>query len=725
MKKDNEDLLEQIRKNFEVAKIAYEDQRKEALEDFKFRAGDQWPEELKSYREERGLPCLKTNKISEFIRQVVNSQKINRPQINVSPISLDADSDKALVRQALIHQIQRKSNADSIIDTAFDNAVTCGEGYMRIVTDYANPDSFDQEIFLESIDNIFSVYLDPLFKSNFKDINWAFVFEDMTRDDYKKLYPETTLFDTNYFSDTGDTGGWLSDSNVRVAEYFHIDEEKYKIHQLSTGETFTDEELKEFPDDVEYKIIKSRDTFRKVVKYYKTNGYEILEENIFPGEDIPIIPVFADFYTYNGKKIFEGIVRHSKDPQRMYNYLTSAEAQMISFSPKASYMIAEGQTEGYEDQWDNINDPTQSTITYKTKTEGSGGQPLNPPIRIDGAVNTQSIVQSKMSANEDLKNTTGIYDPSMGRDAKEASGKALLTQQRKGEITNFVYADNLAKSLKYLGDILLKIIPVVYDTEREVRVVSQNEDDKFVKINSLDNEEGLVLLSNGDYDTEVSIGPYGETERQQSLDAMFTLMQVNENITPLISDIVAKNLNIQGAKEISDRLKTLLPPELRDGDKAISPEAQAQIQELTNTNAQMEAMLQQMQVINSQMHSELNRVTAQLSNRVNDNISRERQVAMKELGSLEREKMKIMHEENMSHQKMVMDSQEAYFKQKSNTPNVAYPEDLDMYVTPGINDQLTLAQQEEQRLLSEQEIQNNLQNIENQVEYSTKMDRRK
>jgi hypothetical protein len=58
-----------------------------------------------------------------------------------------------------VRHIEYISDADVAYDTACDNQVTHGEGYWRILTDYEDEDSFDQEIYIRRIRNSFSVYL--------------------------------------------------------------------------------------------------------------------------------------------------------------------------------------------------------------------------------------------------------------------------------------------------------------------------------------------------------------------------------------------------------------------------------------------------------------------------------------------------------------------------------------------------------------------------------------
>lgn len=689
-KGDNKDehLLHCIKENFRIASETYSDQRSQAKEDFEFRNGDQWPSEIKIQRQRDGRPCLRINKLPQFIKQVVNNQKINRPSINVNPGDSQAQIKVAKVLQAIIKNIEAKSMAENAYDTAFDNAVTGGEGYFRIITDYSDPMSFDQEIFIKAIDNSFSVYIDPNFKTDFTDIEWAFIFDDITKKEFERLYPDSECANGELFIHTGDT--WIREDMVRIAEYFYIDYEKIKIVQLKNGEILLKDEYNKLADEVKKgsQIVKERDSHRKIVKWVKTNGYEILEDTIFPGEYIPIIPVFADTYLVDGKRIFEGIVRQAKDAQRAYNFWYSAETELIALAPKATWVGVEGQFEGHEAEWANANNMNLPYLEYKPVS--SGGQQAPAPQRAQFDPQIQSILGAKQSANEDLKATTGIYDPSLGKEMKEASGRALITKQRQAEVTNFQYIDNLCKSLKYAGKILLNIIPIVYDTQRVIRIKGGvNEEDETVVINAFD-EKDPIFLEIGKYDIDVSIGPYGENQRQDAIDSMLSLMQINPEISGLIGDIFVGKQDWDGAKEISERLKIMLPPKLQSnsGIEGLPDEIKTQImQQQAQYEQQIQSQglqLQQMQQLIADLTAKANKAEAELYNKQADIESRERIEALKARVEL----LKIGIKEDSTDSRLAFQQELNYTQLKQQgAPNI--PEQGDTLVLSGVNDPIT------------------------------------
>lgn len=718
MKKDkeynkDEDLLECIRDNFKSAEEYYNDGRVQAQEDFRFRAGDQWDADIRTSRAVDKRPCLTINKLQQFVRQVVNNQKINRPSINVKAVDSNADIETAKIYEAIIKNIEDQSMAENAYDTAFDNACTGGEGYFRIVTDYLDPLSFDQEIYIKPIDNSFAVYIDPNFKSDFSEMQWAFVFDTIKKDEFARLYPDSECVSNSWIG-YGMESGWLASDEVRIAEYFYIEWKEVDIVLLSTGQVIKKSDWNDLDDKGNVTVLKERKTQMKSTKWCKTNGYEILEETDFPSMYIPIIPVFADTYILDGKRVTEGVIRQAKEAQRSYNLWVSAEAEIIALSPKAPWIGAAGQFEGFENSWRLSNTKSQPYLQYNATS--ASGQVMPPPQRAVFDPNIQTIVGAKAASNDDLKATTGIYDPSLGKEQKEASGIALMTKQRQAEVTSFMYIDNLSKSLKYAGRILLDMIPKIYDTKRIVRIMGKtNQPDELVTINS--NAESDIILGIGKYDVSITIGPYGENQRQQAIESMLSLMQINPEIAGLIGDIFVAKQDWDGASEIAERLKIMLPPALQKDNKELPPEiaaklAQAQ-QQYEAQIQQDQLQMQQMQQLISNLTSELNKVTSQYENKTAEIESKERIEAMKARVQLTIAGLK----EDANDSRLAFEQELNYTNQKQ-LGNTEIPLQGDTTVLPGVNDPITEAKGEESGELTQEEQEKLLSDLDQYTQAS-------
>src|ERR1017187_7352673 len=126
------DPLHEVREKYKRASDYWQKDRKAALDDLKFRGGEQWPADIVAQRERDKRPCLTIDKLNKYVRQIVNDGRQNRPSIKVRPVDSDADVPTAEVFQGLIRHIEDQSNADAAYDTALDSSAGCGQGYFTV-----------------------------------------------------------------------------------------------------------------------------------------------------------------------------------------------------------------------------------------------------------------------------------------------------------------------------------------------------------------------------------------------------------------------------------------------------------------------------------------------------------------------------------------------------------------------------------------------------------------
>lgn len=599
---DNYDkkILEEAQSRFDTVVEAQSEIRRQSLDDIEFSIGDQWPDDIKAARERDGRPCLVVNKIPQFIQQVTNDQRQNRPSIVVHPVDDKADVETAKILQGLIRHIQYNSNAEVAYDNAFDGAVRGGFGYFRIITDYVSPMGFEQEILIKQIKNQFSVFFDPFsVEPDGSDAMFAMITEDISQDEYKKLYPDSRLASQGEWEATGNVAPlWMPDGSARVAEYFYKEFKKIKIVQLSDGSVIEKDQLPEIlPEGIE--IVNERESQVPVVKWAKINGCEILEKRDWPGKYIPIVPVYGNDISVNGVRVLEGIVRNAKDPAKMYNYWTSAETEAIALAPRAPFIAAEGQLEGYEADWESANRRNHSVLTYKATTVA--GQPIAPPQRNAFEPAVQAITQARMLASDDIKATTGIYDASLGNRSNEQSGVAIQRRAMQAQTSNFHFIDNLSTSLRHAGRILIDLIPKIYDSPRIARIVSEDGEQEIVAVNQPTEYQGkevIFALDVGQYDVTVDVGPSFQTKRQEAVANMIELSKAVPQLMQIAGDLLVKNMDWPGATDIADRLKKTLPPGIADDPKnknPIPPQVQAQMQQMNQLVEQLTAKLNELQ----------------------------------------------------------------------------------------------------------------------------------
>src|SRR5574340_929129 len=577
--------------------------RTNAIDDIRFaRLGEQWPERVKQDRQREGRPCLTINRIPTFIRQVVNDSRMNKPQIRVKAVDDTADVETAEILNGLIRNIEYSSQAANAYDMAIDSAATCGMGFFRICTDYTSEDEFSQDILIKRVTNPLAVVYDSNSESiDGSDWKHAFLIDWITKDEYKARYKGKDN-DIRSFSSEIDGTERVSTDLVRIAEMYEVVEKPGKILMLSDGSVLTEERylsvdpeygipVKDLLESMGVTFARERKTVKRSVKH-RILGAEILEEDDWVGKHIPIIPVFGDEVFYEGKRYLKSLWRDAKDAQQMLNFWRTSSTELVALAPKAPFIGPVGAFKSDAKKWATANVKSWPYIEY------DGGI---IPRRQAFAGPPAGALQEALNAADDLKSIIGIYDASLGARSNETSGKAIIARQREGDISTFHFIDNLSKSIAHAGRILVDIIPKVYDTARVVRILGEDGESKAVTVNDpFTDEQGIERiydLKTGKYDVAVDVGPSFTTQREEAANQMIELLRAFPQAAPVIGDLLAKNLDWPGADEIAERLKAMLPPQVK-GENGMPPEAQAKIK-------QLEGMLQQGMGAFQQMRQEL------------------------------------------------------------------------------------------------------------------------
>lgn len=615
-------ILALARSRLNMAISAYSESREDELDDLRFFAGSpdnswQWPADVLATRGAvqgqtiNARPCLTINKLPQHVRQVTNDQRQNRPSGKVIPADDKADVEVAEIFDGMVRHIEYISDADVAYDTACENQVAYGEGYIRLITEYCDDNSFDQDIKIVRVRNSFSVYMDPMIQDPCgSDAKWCFITEDVMKADYERMYPDAKPISSLQQLGVGDQtlAQWVNEDTVRIAEYFYVDHKKETLNlYYGNISAFAGSPQAKQMEAQGMKPIRSRQVDVQKVKRCKINGYEILEENEWAGKWIPVVRVVGNEFEVDGKMYLSGLVRNAKDAQRMYNYWVSQEAEMLALAPKAPFIGYGGQFEGYENQWKTANTQNWPYLEVNPDVTDGQGAVLPLPQRAQPPMAQTGLIQAKMGASDDIKSTTGQYDSSLGATSNERSGRAILAREKQGDTGTYHYVDNLARAIRYITRQIVDLVPKIYDTQRVARIVGEDGTPNMVKVNPMQPEpvnkivdqnnvviEKIYNLGVGKYDVCVTTGPSYMTKRQEALDAMSQLLQGNPQLWSVAGDLFVKNMDWPGAQEMAKRFAKTIDPKLMDeNDKPPALQAaEQQIQAMGQEMDQMHQMLQ-------------------------------------------------------------------------------------------------------------------------------------
>jgi hypothetical protein len=593
--------------------IKYEDyNRKNAKEDISFADGEQWDQADVTRRTTDGRPTLTFNLCPIFIKQVMGNIRMNKPRIKVVPTGGKATKQVAGIYDGIIRKIESQSNADEIYDEASKQMITGGFSYMRIDNVYASNDMFERDLRISWIPNQFAVYYDPVpYDLNKEAAEWALVTSSMLKDTFMETYPKAPLA-TLPVTGTGDSANWFKGDEIRIAEYFEREAYKETLVQLSNGNIMTKEKAEAYIEKAKLslntalmtnpntqqlvqagkikvpEIIDSREVEKFRVWRYLICGSCILEDKqLVPGEYIPIIPILGDVNIVDGVRRVKGLVRDIKDPQRRLNYWVSTETEIISNQPRTPWVATPAQIKGFEQDYKDANKKNIAVLRYNYVLEGDTGQAAPPPIRQQPIQPSPGMLEAAAAALGDMKMAAGIFGPSLGEaPAQDTSGAAQEKSQQASDVVSFIYSDNLTRSLKLMGKILVGMIRVCYDTDRLIRIRDHMNQDMEVMINNetIDPFTSLSVrmndLSIGDFGIEVVTGPPYMTARMEAKTEMTKFAIAFPEAKPALVDLIAKVSDFPLADELDRRLTLVMNPIFRQqkpGDPAPQPTPQQQL----------------------------------------------------------------------------------------------------------------------------------------------------
>lgn len=599
------EIVTEMRRRLQLARDAEGANRNDMLEDLRFSFGEQWPAAMKMARQQEGRPALTINKTDTFVRSVVNNMRASRPRIRVHPVADGADVKKADVIEGLIRHIEVNSNADLAYDTGAEYQTRAGEGFWRVCTRYVADDSFDQELYIDRIRNPFTVYMDPSSTMpDGSDADWCVITSSMKKDAFRKKYPRAKVADVKDLGPGDDKAVWASAEEVVVAEYYRFEDRQDELWLLSNGQKVLKSRAPMSEHDLlvtyNVRVMHRRPTTSRQLKWSLCTAVEELDERDLPGKYVPVVRVVGAEMIDNGKTIRFGMVRQLKDPQRMYNYWRTQETEFVALAPLAPWLMAEGQDEGYENEWQNANRKSYSRLKYKP-VHDEQNNPLPAPQRLTPQQIPAASVNAAMAASEDLKAVAGMFDPALGAEGNETSGTMVRARQGQSDMSNYHFYDNLTRAIRHTGVILLDLIPHYYDTQRVIRILGVDGVPQTTTINEKQRDEmGAIQqvlndVTVGTYDVVMDTGPGYQTKRQENSEMLLGLLKTMPQVAQTAGDLVVRQMDFEAAQDVADRLAAAnplamaekkLPDDLPDDVKAF-------IAHLMRANQQMQQALQQ------------------------------------------------------------------------------------------------------------------------------------
>lgn len=629
---DKREILNEARKRFRRGTDWEAMSRSRFKDDIKFAEADaynqyQWPAMALSARAKR--PILTINRVRQHNLDILNDARQSRVAIKVRPLRGGASYEAAEVLDGVIRHIEYISNADTAYQNALKFAVQGGIGWIRLVTDYAGDDTFDQEIFIRPVKDPLTILLDPdITEFDGSDAKFGFVFTDMPKDEFDKAYPKFKDIAGDNELAPGDS--WVMGEHVRIAEYFRAvqDESKmYAFEDPQTGQQVVKTEA-EIDKELLAQVIDNPATaYRSVVltkiEHFKIIGDTIAEEKEWLGKYVPLIRCVGEETIIDGQLDRKGHTRALLDSQRMFNYNASAAVEFGALQSKTPWVAPVAAIEEVQEIWNTANTDNPSVLPFKHRDEE--GNEIPAPKRIEPPAVAPVFMQGMRDAIEQMYLASGQNQADFGQPGNERSGKALEARQRQGDNATYHYLDHQALMIRLCGKQVLDLLPKVYDTKRMVKYRDDAGKETDVQIDpeapqpfqkqaadptSKDPDQVVLNPKMGIYDVQADVGPAYATRRQEAFAAFSQLLGQNKELISVVGDIWMRFADIPGGEEAAERLKRMVPKQaMMDGPSPDLVEAQQKIEAMGKMLADLTAKLEDKGQIH-QYESEKNAIKA-------------------------------------------------------------------------------------------------------------------
>lgn len=591
------DLIDEFQRRFRLAESADATNRETYTKDRRFVYSDDAQWEGAESRGQR--PKVTINKLQVTVRNIVNEARESPVAIKTHPVDEFGDIQLARIIDGLIRHVEHDSNASDVYNAAFEDAVTGGFGYIRVITDYESPDSFSQCPKIRRVINPLSVYMDPFHElPDGSDALWCIIHTRISKDEFERKYPDAEPFTSN----RSDNAFWISTEGVMIAEYFEVEQKAEKLLKMKDGTAVWNSEAtkKQKRDAVD-----SRMSTRRTVLWSKIGGQgEILEGPIeFPSQFIPVVRMAGREWFEDGKRFTCGAIHYSKDAQRIYNYARSGQLERLAMAPKAPYIGYAGQFT--DKKWKSLN--TQNWPYLEVEPLTIAGQAAPLPQRQQATNIDPALSEEIQLASDEIKATTGIFDASLGQQSNETSGRAIMARQQQGSRSNADFVSNRNIAVRQVGMTLLDMFPRLYDSARVARILGNDGQPDLVWLNKeavdKDGKTYLYDLSTGKFDVVLDVGPSYATKRQESAIAMTDTLQSVPMIGQVAPDLIVQAQDWPDSDKIAARLRRAIPPQIlgkdaeQDGEQGpngqpkqpqVPPELMQQMQELQARNQELE-----------------------------------------------------------------------------------------------------------------------------------------
>lgn len=499
-------------------------------------------------------------KVKSFHGEVIGASFTLR----ASPKDGVASKKNAEVYDGMFRNIRSISNADTLFNKQAVSCFVGGFDCVEVVQEHNNDKtSFDQDLYIKGVTNASdSVWWDPASVEQDKsDANWSVKKKTIPTVEYEAKYDEEERSNVSVGEsvENGSTLTKPTNNTITIAQVYYRKEIKTEIVQMSNGDVYPDDDdFKKVQDDLEKAgtTIKGRKTVKilQVFSRKLDGGGWLGEEKRTVFTIQPLIPIFGNFVILDNVYIYFGEILKLMDPQRAFNYGTSRSVEDEALGMTEKVVISTEQIKGNEEELAKLNVANRPVLPY-THVEGHA-----TPHKIGANQANAALFNINTTMKGMITEISNSFNSQQGNALGAQSGIAGLNQITQSNLTNAPYMESSQIQICGVGRVLLGAIPLTYDGERQVRLLSENGDSKMVTLNKkifdAETGENIELHSlGGNYDVNCEMGPAFKSAQKESEQLFNQLAQTSPEVGALTADLRITASNAPGAKLAGERVR--------------------------------------------------------------------------------------------------------------------------------------------------------------------------
>lgn len=518
----------------------------EGMQDLRFYVGDQslWNDVYGNLPVSRRRQ-LTFNRIRRVINLIDGFQRRNRKSTVVTPVE-NADNDTADQFTKILMWVTQQEGVLETISEAFTGSLVSGMNLLQLWIDYRS-DPVSGNIRVDNC-SFNSFLIDPYFrKPDLSDCRAIWKRSFLTRRECVSLLPDKELEIMGLISNESGTGRdgkfqFMPESyNYGMKNFLTYDEYYYKDYRkqkmlvdTQSGETMewrsSDEDrlneyLKAFPtvEIIEQDIptVRLAIVVQGKVMY---DGANPLGIDAYPF--VPVLAYYAPDLPYMENRI-QGVVRGLRDAQFLYNRRRIIELDILESQVTSGWKYKENALVDPKDVF--LSGQGRGIALKEEASMADAEQIVAPQV-------PPSMIQLSELLGKEIQEISGVNEELLGSATDEKAGILSMLRQGAGLTTLQILFDQLDRSQKLLGKLMLDVIQTNFVPGKIKKILEGEEP-----------APQFYSKAFGKYDAVVEEGLNTSTQKQMQFAQ---LLQLREAGVPIPDDVLLEAATIVNKKDL-------------------------------------------------------------------------------------------------------------------------------------------------------------------------------